>query len=339
MDIHKAVFDKKPFQAPGPDGFQAIFYQQAWKVVGKDLSEMAISFFEHGNLPLAVLESTVVLIPKVEEPESVTQLRPISLNNVSLKAITKAMTSRLKSVMRTLVSPRQSSFIPGRQTMDNIVVVQEVVHSLRKRKGRKGGMVVKIDLEKAYDRLRWDFLRDTLIEVGLPSSWIRCIMYCVQQNRMRILWNGELLEAITPSRGVRQGDPLSPYLFVLCMERLSHRIDKAVRDKLWNPIRLSPNGPALTHLFFADDLVLFAEAKISQVKIIKQCLDEFCESSGQRVNFAKSIIYISPNIHHARAQRLSTRAGIPLATSLGKYLGIQTTHGRVTRSRYEGLLL
>ncbi|CAL1381890.1 unnamed protein product [Linum trigynum] len=187
MDIHQAIFDMKPFQAPGPDGFQAAFYQHSWSTTGRSLAQMAIQFFSTGLLPDAVTESTVVLIPKVDNPEMVTQLRPISLNNVSLKAITKAMTSRLKPIMRKLVSPRQSSFIPGRQTTDNVIIVQEVLHTLRKRKGRKGGMVFKIDLEKAYDMLRWEFLRDTLKEIGLPSSWISCIMYCVEQNRMRIL--------------------------------------------------------------------------------------------------------------------------------------------------------
>ncbi|CAL1358712.1 unnamed protein product [Linum trigynum] len=253
MDIHKEIFEMKPFQAPGPNGFHAAFYQQAWSVVGKSLTDMALDFFNSGALPAEVSESTVVLIPKVDHPEFVTQLRPISLNNVSLKAITKAITSRLKPVMRNLISPRQSSFIPGRQTTDNVIVVQEVLHSLRKRKGKKGGLILKIDLEKAYDMLRWDFLCDTLMEVGLPSSWIRCIMYCVEQNKMCILWNDTLSSPIIPTRGVRQGDPLSPYLFVLCMERLSHRIDAALHSGQWKPIKLTRDGPpddsVFAHIF------------------------------------------------------------------------------------------
>ncbi|CAL1402624.1 unnamed protein product [Linum trigynum] len=138
----------KPFQAPGPDGYHAAFYQRFWKVTGRSLADLAISFFQNSTLPEEVTESTLVLIPKVDSPECVTQLRPIYLNNVCLKSITKAMTCRLKPLMRKLISPHQSSFIPGRQTTDNIIVVQEVLHSLRKRKGKKGGLVFKIDLEK-----------------------------------------------------------------------------------------------------------------------------------------------------------------------------------------------
>ncbi|CAL1361155.1 unnamed protein product [Linum trigynum] len=338
-DIQRAVQDMKPFQAPGPDGFQAIFFQRSWQVVGKALIDLAMDFFSTGVLPEEVVESTVVLIPKVDHPELVSQLRPISLNNVCLKAITKAITNRLKPIMRKFVSPRQSSFIPGRQTTDNIIVLQEVLHSLRKRKGKKGGMVLKIDLEKAYDRLRWEFLRDTLKEVGLPSSWINCIMFCVEHNRMRLLWNGELSAPIIPSRGVRQGDPLSPYLFVLCMERLSHRIDQAIQDGLWKPLRLSKNGPLISHLFFADDLILFAETGGNQVRIIKQCLDEFCHSSGQRVNYNKSAIFVSANIDRRRARRLASRAEIPLTVDIGRYLGVMAIHGRVTKSRYQDLML
>ncbi|CAL1390525.1 unnamed protein product [Linum trigynum] len=109
-----------------------------WRVVGRNLSEMAIDFFSTGTLPETVFESPMELIPKVKNPERVNQLRPISLNNVSLKAITKAMTSRLKPLMRKLVSPKQGSFILGRQKTDNIIVVQEVLHSLRHKKGKKG---------------------------------------------------------------------------------------------------------------------------------------------------------------------------------------------------------
>ncbi|CAL1395909.1 unnamed protein product [Linum trigynum] len=300
---------------------------------------MAFNFFATGTLPEEVVESTVVLIPKVDYPEIVSQLRPISLNNVCLKAITKAITNRLKPIMRKLVSPRQSSFIPGRQTTDNIIVLQEVLHSLRKKKGKRGGLVLKIDLEKAYDRLRWDFLRDTLKEVGFPSTWINCIMFCVEHNKMRLLWNGELSAPITPTRGVRQGDPLSPYLFVLCMERLSHRIDKAIEDKLWKPLKLSKEGPPISHLFFADDLILFAEAGMSQVRIIKQCLDEFCHSSGQRVNYNKSAMFVSANIDRRQARRLSLRTDIPLTVDLGRYLGVMAIHGRVTKARYRDLVL
>ena len=192
----------------------------------------------------------------------------ISLCNVLFKTITKAMVMRLKTLMPKLIGPAQASFIPGRLSTDNIVVVQEAVHSMRRKKGKKGWMLLKLDLEKAYDRIRWDFLEDTLNAAKLSHIWIKWIMECVMNPGMSLLWNGERTEAFTPQRGLRQGDPLSPYLFVLCMERLCHQIDFSVAKKEWKPIKLSRGGPALSHICFADDLILFAEASVSQIRVI-----------------------------------------------------------------------
>lgn len=189
-------------------------------------------------LPHATNDALIVLIAKVSNPEKITQFRPISLCNVLFKTITKVMVGRLKSVINKLFGPAQSSFIPGRLSADNIVVIQEAVHSMRRKKGRKGWMLLKLDLEKAYDRIRWEFLEDTLQAAGLSEQWTRWIMTCVSGPSMNLLWNGEKTTAFNPARGLRQGDPLSPYLFVLCMERLCHMIDRTVSDKKWKPICL-----------------------------------------------------------------------------------------------------
>ncbi|CAL1395606.1 unnamed protein product [Linum trigynum] len=123
------------------------------------------------------------------------------------------------------------------------------------------------------------------------------------------------------------------------MERLSHRIERAVEEKLWKPIALSKDGPKLSHLFFADDLILFAEAEGGQIDVIRSCLEDFCLSSGQRVNFHKSAMFVSPNVHRDKAQRLSSRAGITLTNDLGRYLGLRAINGRITQVRYQELIL
>ncbi|XVF74117.1 hypothetical protein PTKIN_Ptkin13bG0034500 [Pterospermum kingtungense] len=238
-DIRRALFDMSPFKAPGPDGFQANFYQRLWSVVGTTLWEFAREFYRTGVLQEGVNDTYLVLIPKVSSPERVNQLRPISLCNVCYKVITKAMTNRLKKILPEVIGPYQSSFVPGRQISDNILIYQKVLHSMRKKKGKVGSMILKIDLEKAYDRLSWDFIRDTLFEIGLTQDWVRNIMACVEMSRLAILWNGEKLDWIKPKRGVRQGDSISPYLFVLCIERLSHMICAASDQGEWKGIRLS----------------------------------------------------------------------------------------------------
>lgn len=120
-----------------------------------------------------------MLIPKVASPEHIKQFRPISLCTVTYKLVTKVLVNRLRPFLRDLIAPFQTSFIPGRQVSDNIFLAQEVIHTIRKSKSKNGLMAIKIDLEKAYDRVRWDFLHETLIYFDLPDEWINLIMTCV----------------------------------------------------------------------------------------------------------------------------------------------------------------
>ena len=120
--------------------------------MGDSIYNFAVNFFTIGELSPGINDTFLVLIPKVQRPEVVSQLRPISLCNVNYKMLTKALTNRLKKVMPKIIGPYQSSFVPGRQIVDNIIIYQEVLHSMRKKKGEKGYMAIKIDLKKAYDR-------------------------------------------------------------------------------------------------------------------------------------------------------------------------------------------
>lgn len=227
-EVGMAVKSMGRFKVPDPDGYQPVFYQQCWEVVGDSVTRFVLIFSRTCVLSRETNDALMVLLPKVDKPEKIQQFRPISLSNVLFKIITKMMVMRLKSVISKLIGPTQASFIPRRLSIDNIVVVQEAVHSIRRKKGRKGWMLLKLNLEKAYDRIRWDFLEETLEPAGLSPGWTTRIMECVSEPSMRLLWNGELAKAFTPARGLRQGDPLSPYLFVLCLERLCHLIEVAV---------------------------------------------------------------------------------------------------------------
>lgn len=338
LEIATAVKQMGKYKAPGPDGFQPVFYQECWDVVGDSVVKFVLDFFETGTLPPTTNDALIVLIAKVAKPEKITQFRPISLCNVLFKTITKTMVGRLKSVMNELVGPAQSSFIPGRLSMDNIVVVQEAVHSMRRKKGRKGWMLLKLDLEKAYDRIRWDFLEDTLLATGLSERWSRWIMQCVTGPEMNLLWNGERTPAFTPMRGLRQGDPLSPYLFVLCMERLCHLIDRSILEKKWKPISLSQGGPKLSHICFADDLILFAEASVSQICIIRNTLESFCTASGQKVSLEKSKIFFSENVSREAARLISEASGISVTRNLGKYLGMPVLLKRINKDTFGEVL-
>lgn len=327
-EVEKAVRSMGRYKAPGPDGFQPLFYHDCWETVGESVVKFVLDFFSTGRLPLSTNDALVVLIPKIEKPERITQFRPISLCNVLFKIITKAMVLRLKTIIGKLIGPSQASFIPGRLSQDNIVLVQEAVHSMGRKKGRKGWMLLKLDLEKAYDRIRWDFLEETLRVAGFEEKWVQWIMKCVVGPSMTILWNGEKTEPFKPSRGLRQGDPLSPYLFVLCLERLCHMIDRFTAVKEWKPISLSQGGPKLSHVCFADDLILFAEASVAQIKIIRRILEAFCAASGQKVSLDKSKIYFSKNVSRDLESMISVESGIKSTRDLGKYTTDSTWLGK-----------
>ncbi|EOY02808.1 Uncharacterized protein TCM_017202 [Theobroma cacao] len=195
------------------------------------------------------------------------------------KVLMKVVANRLKPYMNLWIEEPQAHFIPRRHIVDNIVVAQKVVHSFHKKQGQKGWMMVKIDLEKAYDRLRWEFIYDSLVEAQIPENIIDILVRSWKANSSHVLWNDTCSDKFFPSRGVRQG-PLAPYLFVLCIERLAHGIKHAVEHEMWKPIRLGKHGPPLTHLFFADDLILLAEASESQIEVIKGVLEDFYACSG-----------------------------------------------------------
>ena len=163
--------------------------------------------------------------------------------------------------MADIINPCQAGFVPGRRMSDNIIIVQEVIRTLISRRGRTGYMAIKLDLEKAYDRLEWNYIQDTFEFFQLPPTLITLIKNMVTSTRFHILWNGTPLPAVLPSRGIRQGDPLSPYLFILCLERLSIKLNEAIRDNVIHPISFR-GRVRLSHLFFADDIFLFTRATV-----------------------------------------------------------------------------
>ena len=206
--------------------------------------------------------------------------KPISLCNIVYKIVTKVIVARLRPYLDKLISPLQVAFVPGRKGTDNVIIAQEVIHSINKKKGKVGYMALKIDLEKVYNKLELSFIKDMLIRINLLVDLVDIIMSCVLTVFTFIMVNGDALESIYPSRGIRQGDPLSLYLFILCMDYLGQLIEEKCTMKLWQPIKASQSRPAFFHLFFADNLVLFARANYINCSVVRDVLDDFRCLSG-----------------------------------------------------------
>ncbi|XP_030958826.1 uncharacterized protein LOC115980745 [Quercus lobata] len=275
-------------------------------------------------------QTLIALIPKQLGPETVGQYRPISLCNIVYKIVSKILVQRIKPLLPRLISPMQAAFLEGRRGSDNVIIAQELIYSLGKRRGKEGYMVVKIDLEKAYDHLEWSFIRMILIHFGFPENIIKLILSCVATSSTSLLFNGSKLQPFCPSRGIRQGDPISPYLFLLCMEFLGAQITKMCEDNKWDMVRASRNGPSFSHVLFADDILLFAKANTKNCNSIMEVLNNFCNLAGQKVNYGKSRIFFSPNVPARRRRPMCRKLGIIATNNLGKYLGFPIIHkGRV----------
>ena len=205
-------------------------------------------------------------------------------------------------------------------------------------KGSKGTMAIKIDLEKAYDIIEWSFIREMLTNYNFPTNLIDLIMSCVSSVSSSLLFNGGRLEPFTPSRGIRQGDPLSLYLFILCMEYLCHLIEEKCTTKAWKPVKASRSGPTFSHLFFADDLVLFATANVDNCSTINSVLQEFCFKFRMKVSVNKSRVFFSPNVEPDLKDCLASLLGFSLTSNLGKYLGFPLLHLGTRRHDFDFVL-
>lgn len=233
-----------------------------------------------------------MLIPKKEMVDDPKDLRPIALCNVLYKIIAKVLENRLQKILPQIISEEQSAFVPGRNITDNVLVAFEILHYMkRKHNGQNGVVALKLDISKAYDRVRWDYLHCRMRTMGFSEKWIQWIMLCVTTVSYSISFQGSLLGPINPTRGLRQGDPLSPYLFLLCVEGLSKDLTAAGSSGNITGCKISNTTPAISHLLFADDNFLFFKSSVKEADEVKRILNKYESYSGQAINFQKSAIF------------------------------------------------
>ncbi|KAK1282596.1 hypothetical protein QJS10_CPB22g00515 [Acorus calamus] len=269
-EIEHAVFSMKALSSPGPDGFPARFFQMFWHVVKMDFINAVSSFFQSGYLLKQINHSFISLIPKTKNAESFDNFRPISLCNVVYKTITKILAERLQVVLPKLISLNQSAFVRGRSIVHSTLLAHELVRYLHS-PSSKGRSCLKVDLRKAFDSVRWDFLSEVLKGMNFPPNWIHLVLQCIQTASYSVLINGSPSGFFGSNCGLRQGDPLSPLLFVIVMQALTNKIDNAFESgKIGRYINSELN---ITHLSFADDLIIFMDNEVSSAQELKIYLE------------------------------------------------------------------
>ncbi|GAU48815.1 hypothetical protein TSUD_99870 [Trifolium subterraneum] len=290
VEIQQALFHMHPDKSPGPDGFNPAFYQRFWEHCSDDIFSVASTWF--------------------------------------------------KCCLDKCVSQEQSAFVKSRSILDNALIATEVIHALkrktqevihalkRKTQGRRGELTLKIDISKAYDKVDWGFLRGVMTKMGFTDVWIRWVMMCVSSVNYSVLMNYDRVGPISPGRGLRQGDPLSPYLFILVTECLTALIHQSVGRGDIHGVRICRGAPGVSHLLFADDCFLFCRANVVEVNELMSILHTYERASGQEINLVKSEVFISRNMSHAAKEDLSRILSVRLVLGTGIYLGLPSMVGR-----------
>lgn len=272
-EFTEATKSMHPDKASGPDGLNPAFFQHFWNLLGNEVFDCCQGWLSECKFSAGINDTTLVLIPKKEQVDDVKDLRPIALCNVLYKIVVKVLANRLQKILPVLISEEQSAFVPGRNITDNVLVAFELIHYMkRKTNGEVGDVALKLDISKAYDRVSWNYLRHRMKVMGFSRRWINWMMLCVSSVSYSILFQGSTIDPINPSRGLRQGDPLSPYLFLLCVEGLSMSLKSAATDASIQGCRICTGAPAITHLLFVDDSFLFFKANTEQANSIKEIL-------------------------------------------------------------------
>ena len=257
-----------------------------------DLVAEVLSAINSQVMPQGWNDTMIVMIPKVQTPEKVSQFRPISLCNVVYKVISKMIATRLTLFLSDIISPTQSAFVPGRLITDNVLIAYESLHTIKQKKtGKEGWCAVKLDMHKAYDRVEWVFLEAILLKLGFHANWVNMVMLCVSSVEYRVRYTSTETEAFKPSRGLRQGDPLSPYLFLLCMEGLTALLSRAENNGDLMGVKVCRDAPAVSNLLFADDSLILMKANATNAACVNSIPDLYCSASGQLVSVEKSSIF------------------------------------------------
>ncbi|KAL0728180.1 hypothetical protein Bca4012_024273 [Brassica carinata] len=322
-EIKKAVQAVKSDSAPGADGMTGKFFQNYWNITGVQITREVKEFFAGGALPPEWNFTQLCLLPKKPNPNQMTDLRPISLCSVVYKIISNIICSRLKSILPQLISQTQGAFVEGRLISDNLLVAHEMIHGLRTNPNcKRDYLAIKTDMSKAYDRVEWSFLEVLFRKMGFNNTWIGWIMKCIQSVTYTVLLNGQTHGHITPERGIRQGDPLSPFIFILCAEALVHVMNRAENRGTIHGMKLTKKCPSVQHLLFADDSLFLCKANLPEVGEFLRCLKLYGDSSGQVINFQKSAITFGAEVDPVMKRLIAELSGIKNEGGDGKYLGL-----------------
>lgn len=333
-ELKAAVFALPAEKTPGPDGLIGRFYRSCWEIISEDLFDAMVALAEQGGACFGLLnKANIDLLPKKAEAGSIADYRPIGLIHSFSKIFSKMLASRLAPILPALVSLSQSAFIKKRCIHDDFLHVQGLIREMFKEK--TPGFFLKLDIAKAFDTVNWSYLLELLQAMGFGPRWRRWICIFLSTASSKILLNGNPGSQIPHASGLRQGDPLSPMLFVLAIDPLHHLFRLATEESILRQIR--PRPVCFTVSLYADDADIFVTPDPQDMRVVRQILATFGDASGLRTNLAKSeafpIQYTEEQISAALQIFPAKRGEFPCT-----YLGLPLHHSRLKAIHFQPLI-
>ncbi|XP_071929043.1 uncharacterized protein [Coffea arabica] len=332
-EVYRVVRSMDGDSAAGPDGFTGKFFTFAWEVVAQDVYNAILSFFCGAELPRFITSTSIVLIPKMPNPQDFSQYRPISLCNFFNKLLSRILADRIAYVLPKIISPQQTGFVKGRNITDNFLLAQEIVSGIGK-KNRGGNVVMKLDMSKAYDRVAWDHIIDVLRRFGFGEIFIDLVWRLISNVWFSVILNGASHGFFKSTRGLRQGDPLSPALFIIGAEVLSRGLNNLAMQSGFVGFKVPYACPSITHLAFADDVLIFANGSSYSLKVIMQVLEAYQRCSGQLINVLKTCYLVHPSLPPARRRVIERITKFTWQPFPIRYLGCPLYFGRCKSSYF-----
>jgi hypothetical protein len=318
-EVRQAVLDCESSKSPGPDGVNFGFVKEFWDDIKADFMRVMNEFHSHGRIVKGANSTFIVLIPKKKNPAKISEYRPISLIGCIYKVIAKVLANRLKKVIGEVISETQSAFISGRQILDGILIANEIVDEAKRKK--KEALLFKVDFEKAYDSVDWNYLDFVMEKMGFHEKWRSWMSECLKSASISVLVNGSPTKEFKMGRGLRQGDPLSPFLFIIAAEGFNMLMGKAVDSGRFTGYKFDGGDEYFSHLQYADDTLIIGGKSWGNIRIIKANLKLFQLMSGLKVNFHKSML-AGINIDQSWLEEAANILQCKVGTTPFKYLGL-----------------
>ncbi|XP_026417116.1 uncharacterized protein LOC113312588 [Papaver somniferum] len=291
-EIKNTIFDIDPDSSPGPDGYSGIFYRNCWDIIKDDLVD-AIQFCWRR------------------------------------KFITKGMNSNFLFLLPKVQGAKTVAYIKGRNIHEQVLLASDFLNEMKKKR-RRGHVGLELDISQAYDSVSWEFLIAVFKKYGFSPSWCDWLLVLFQSAKIFVLLNEGSCGFFSVTRGLRQGDPLSPILLVLMEDFLSRNLTHLVNKKAINPMVVT-KGIYPTHLFFADDVFIFCNGSKISLNNLFQLLDKYQATSGKVINKIKIKCFVD-GVTEARKSQIATMVNMELSKFPDRYLGVLLAPGRVTTS-------